>query len=86
MTELIFLSFLGGGWGGGSGISITVPFPTGKYLPLSYKGDCGGGDHRTGQKEDGIRSSGDSAHGHHWPDDPGKQLGKVQVSARKIGR
>lgn len=65
---------------------LTVPFPTGKYLPLGDKGDRGRRDHRKGQKEDGIGPSGDSAHGHHWPDCPGKQLGKVQVSARKWER
>lgn len=85
-----FISFLGFGqrylyfcvW---SCINITFPFSTGKYLPLGYKGDRGGRDHRTGQKEDGVGPSGDSAHGYHWPDGPGKQLGKVQVRDRKMG-
>lgn len=65
-----------------TGISITLPFLTGEYLPLGYKGDRGGRDHRTGQKEDGIGPSGDSAHGYHWPNGSGKQLWKVQVSGR----
>lgn len=68
-----------------TGISITLPFPAGKYLPLGYKGDRGGRDHRTGQKEDGIGPPGDSAHGYHWPNGFGKQFWEVQVSARKVG-
>lgn len=62
-------------------MTITFPFFTGEYLPLGYKGDCGRGDHRTGQKEDGVGPSRDSAHGHHWQDSPRKQLRKIQVSA-----
>lgn len=67
-----------------AGNKQTYPFLSGEYLPLGYKGDCGRGDHRAGQKEDGVGPSGDPAHGHHWQDSSRKQLRKIQVSAARL--